>query len=101
MGAPVWHDGRSELATELEPTTDPAHLRQQLRRVAALVDALVARQTGPAVATADELWAVRQLLAAERQRGRTRDLAALVLGAALVGWTAVVTAILVAVLVAR
>lgn len=101
MAAPVHHDGRSEFPTEHGDITDPALLRLQLRRLSALVDGIVARQAGPAPATADRVWALEQQLAVERWRGRRRDVAALVLGSALVGWTAVVTAILVAVMVAR
>ncbi len=95
------HSGQTELETQLIESTDPALLRLHLRRLSALVDGLVARQAGPALASADELWAVRQQLAMERLHGRRRDVAALVLGSALVGWTAVITAILVAVMVAQ
>lgn len=95
------HSGQTELETQLIENTDPALLRLHLRRLQEMVDKLVDRQAGPAPATADRVWALEQQLAVERWRGRRRDVAALVLGSALVGWTAVVTAILVAVMVAR
>ena len=99
MPAPYHHDGQSELETQLAEITDPALLRLHLRRLSALVDGLVARAAGPAPASTDVAWALEQRIARLERHERQRDLAALVLGGAMVGWTAMITAILVAVLV--
>lgn len=92
-------DGYTDLPTELHETTDPVHTRQQIRRLAALVDDLVARQAGAGPAAADLRWAVEQRLDALERHGRTRDTIAILVLGAVVGWTAVVTAVCVLVVV--